>query len=420
MNNKNSQFYLTRYLQNIVDKEKLDHLKFDIDRNIYSYGEHFQTSSEKKQFSDFQNIKLLLWSINKLFNNKKINGYNNVISNSYFKLENELKLMNYDVYTPPWYFKNLLIKYKERILIHKMLQNLNTNNFLDLISQENFNLIDKIQDLLYNFYTSYNIKAVFLPNDKFFFESLSIKIMKNLNKKSFIFLHGLPGIYNSIDNLKSDYLFVWGEKIKENYVKVGVKSEKIFVVGHPNYKKLENKIQRNSLENILILGKSCFAGQHGDYETILSDRGNSILYLYSIQNVLKKLGIQKVRFRPHPSENLNWYYKFIDKSFFIPDTGNFIECLNRSTLIIGPTSTVFIEALYHGINYIVYELSNENQDVLNCNLVPPFDGSDPRLKVAKNEEELYELVKKKQLVDIDILQDYIKTPFDISIVKELI
>ena len=53
-------------------------------------------------------------------------------------------------------------------------------------------------------------------------------------------------------------------------------------------------------------------------------------------------------------------------------------------------------------------------------LVPPFDGSDKRIPIAINEEDLISILKNKEIVDNTILNDYIEPNFDISILKKII
>ena len=57
---------------------------------------------------------------------------------------------------------------------------------------------------------------------------------------------------------------------------------------------------------------------------------------------------------------------------------------------------------------------------MNDKLVPPFDGTEPRVPVAKNEEELSYLLKNKEKVNTSFISEYIKTPFDISFIKNLV
>ena len=160
-------------------------------------------------------------------------------------------------------------------------------------------------------------------------------------------------------------------------------------------------------------------GQHGN-EVILGDRGNTILYLLKIQAVLKSLGVKNVRYRLHPSENLLWYNRFLDTTFFKLDTEPLDCSLKKSSLLIGPTSTVLVESLYHGVNYMVFEPNDNNIDLFNYPLVPPFDGSDSRVPLAQSESDLKYYLKNRTEIQISFLNDYIKTPFNLDFIKELI
>lgn len=238
---------------------------------------------------------------------------------------------------------------------------------------------------------------------------------------TFNFIHGLPGIYNSIDYNRTDYLVVWGESIKNNFVKVGFDPDKIIVNGHPKYNILKlNHSLRFNLENILIITKSPNGSQFSE-SVILGDRSNLIFYLLSIKKVLEKLGVKSVRLRPHPGENIDWYYKYIDKNFFTRDYQNLGTSLKYSTLVIGGTSTTFLEALIEGINYVVYEPSFENNKLIDGFFpVAPFDGSDKKVPVAKSEDELDEILVKKKFVDVTVLGDYISNEFNTDVILKLI
>ena len=82
-------------------------------------------------------------------------------------------------------------------------------------------------------------------------------------------------------------------------------------------------------------------------------------------------------------------------------------------MIIGNTSTTFLEAIQKGVNYIVYERNNIK--LLN----PPFDGTDPRVPFASEPDKLQELIKNKKVVDNSLLDDYMQ-PFNKKLLKELV
>ena len=51
---------------------------------------------------------------------------------------------------------------------------------------------------------------------------------------------------------------------------------------------------------------------------------------------------------------------------------------------------------------------------------PPFDGSDTRVPVAHTEEELERLLREQPKTDPSILSEYVRIPFDISFMKDII
>jgi hypothetical protein len=113
--------------------------------------------------------------------------------------------------------------------------------------------------------------------------------------------------------------------------------------------------------------------------------------------------------------------KFINKEFFIPDTRPLKKTLEDSTLVIGTLSTIVVEALYYGVNYILYDpLDDNGRNVYNHVSAPPFDGTDSYLAVANSMEELADLLRNRACTDIKFFDEYIKTPFDISFMKNLV
>lgn len=426
-------FYLIDYIkENLqIDQTLLESIKYELDQHIYYYGNQFK--HPKERYEDFadkiskERIKKVLIHYMVLiscvfkhnFNN---NGNKNILSNAYFSTNEELKKLNFNVYNPPWSIgRNFEFLANREIFreVEYFKESFANKSFTDLINQEFIDDIQLFESKLEQYFIDSQIDALFVPNDMAFFESITINIFKQISRPSFIFLHGLPGRYNSVDENKTDYLIVWGDKIKEHYIRAGIDRDKIFVSGHPYYKELKCRDLMSNLDAPLIITKSMNGAQHND-KVRLTDRGNLILYLYMIQAVLRKLGIDHVRFRPHPSENSAWYLKFIDKDFFQVDRGDLSNSLKKSTIVIGPTSTVFLEAIYYGVNYVCFEPCQNDIDLINFNPVPPFDGSDERLPMAKNEEQLEKILKDKTKVDVSIFEDYIKMPFDLSFVKSMI
>ncbi|MGD1003092.1 MAG: hypothetical protein ABR884_00760 [Minisyncoccia bacterium] len=411
-----------------IDKSKLDLLKSELDRRIYFYGEHFKYPKErsgwgKSMKSRAKDLSKDIYAGFFLSKGGKKTNKKNILSNAYFSVNDELAKQNFNVLRPmhkplpgEYSIAGNLGVYKNFLKINHYIRE---SDFKYLISEEFFAQLDSFIDQLTDYYRSMNMTSLIVYNDTLFFDLINIEIFKRLKKPSFIFSHGLPGRYNIYDENKTDYLVVWGKKIKENYVHVGFDPDKILISGHPFYKELPDAKLRNNLDNILVLSKPLDVAQSKD-KVRLSDRGNSIVYLYSIEKILKSLGVRSVRLRIHPQDDINWYYKFINRDFFAIDRDPLRISLGRSTLVIGPTSTVFLEAIYYGVNYLVYEPTVAGLDLSGYSLVPPFDGSDNKVPTANDEGSLKLLLKGKALVDRTIFNDYIDTPFNIRVITDRI
>ena len=421
-------FYILDFLEKNLnlDSKKLEILKQEFDFRIYSYGNQFKYAHEnkKQKFSTviFQYLKSL-YILFKIFQSKKSdNNKKAILSSAYFNLNDELSKLGFEVYSPSWYLKknsNVLPSFSLFWSAKKILATLRRSNFQDLLNPHFIPQIDEFERNVLRALTTNNIQAVIVSNDMTFIDRILVDVCKKLKIPSFLFLHGLPNNFNLIDNNRTDYLIVWGEKLKENFIKAGFNEDKIIVSGHPYYKMKVDLPLQFSLNNILVLTKPENELQFSD-KVRLNDRSQSILYLFSIEKVLRSFGVNSVRIRIHPGENLQWYYQYINEDFFILDKLNLKKSIDDSTLLIGPTSTVFLESIYYGKNYLVYEPGVYNFDLYNHELVPPFDGSEKKVPIAKNENDLIQLIKDKTVIDSSILSDYIRTPFNLEIIKKII
>ncbi|TXF77524.1 hypothetical protein [Chryseobacterium sp.] len=405
-----------------------DLLRYIFDKKIYYYGNNFKNPEEKTitKISSFKLavkdvvIDFFIW-LNLL--RKKPSNKIKIWNSSYFNISNSINDSKFLVGRMPWNYSLKafnLYDFKLYKKVKKINNKLTYGNFNELISEEFFKEIDDLKAAIKEYVIKENIRAVFLANDIGFFEKLTIQIFKELKRPTFLFIHGLPGIYGKIDNNRTDFLVVWGEAIKQNYIHAGVTPDKILISGHPKYR-IDNKVSlKFSFENILVLPKSMNGCPSGD-EYTLRERGNCIYYMNMVQKVLQKIGVTKARFRPHPSEDRNWYLKFIDSNFFIPDTDELAVSLSKSSLVIGPTSTVFLESLISGVNYVVFEPRQENGNCLdNFPVIPPFDGKNVKVPSAQTMEELFDILNNRNLVDSSVLTDYINPNFDSNLFLEKI
>ncbi|MFH1618675.1 MAG: hypothetical protein ABIG11_02105 [bacterium] len=421
-------FYLIRWLKENsgLAPDIMDSLKFELDRRIYSYGAQFAYPYERSA------VERRLAAARSVFREAVLpfkktgaeapggSSAVRISSNAYFGFSSALAEQGFSVFNAPWAMGRGELGdaglYRRIRAVRSFLE---TADFKGLLTAEFAAEMRGLKTGLKEYYQRAGITALVVPFDQPVFERLAIKIFKELGKPSFISLHGLPGRYNNLDDNRTDYLLVWGEKIKEYYARAGIAPEKIHVTGHPSYKTLTAGAPRFSPGNVLVISKSIGGAQHSA-EEILSDRGNSVLYLYSAQRALNKIGVRKARLRLHPSESARWYRRFLDDKFFAIDKEPLPASLARSSLVIGPTSTVFLESLLAGVNYLVYEPAVNGLDTVNYPLVPPFDGTERDVPVAQTEEALQTMLNARACVDSGALAGYIKTPFDLSIVAKLV
>ncbi len=431
-----NNFSLMNFIEKeiIKDEELMDMIYFDLSKTLYNYGEYFRNPRDKRSSNNFNfSIFLKQFMIKKFLLKMKIfiNSITGkqkdkiLLSKTYFGLNNDIVKLGFNVISPIWTssgsIRNTILA---NFALLKQTENikrfLNRANFNQLISSTFLNYTKLYQHKLKNFYSKYDIRALFVPYDVPLFENLHIKIFRDLKIPSFIFLHGLPGRYNKIDDNRTDYLIVWGELIKQFYIKYGFEEKKIIVAGHPYYNNFKQKNLRFDLKNILILTKGIPGALQRGKKNYAYNKFNTLLYLYKIEKVLKDLNVKNVRFRPHPSENPRWYLKYININFFRIDNESLVDSLKNSTLVIGPSSTVLLEAVYYGVNYIVFEPSENNKNIHNEEIVPPFDGSIEGVPVAKNEEELKTILRNEEIFDISLFDKFIKPKLDISFLKDLI
>lgn len=399
-------------------------LKFELDQKYYHYGDHFKGNREAGS-SIFKKIKRKLGTIRATFyffrNNfaKKPTHDKIIVSTAYLSANKRISAKALNTTNAPWapgpespsqYSFSLFL------LCKKFEEELVSASPKELISVKFQDKILHVKKALKEFYSQKNIVGGLFPNDIGFFETISIAVLKELNKKSFIFIHGVPAYYEKGTYDSGDFLLVYGESLRTNLIKMGLDPEKVLVVGHPKIKPQSNEV-RSSLDNIVVLGSSLPGAQLKLNEVTLWDRGNIILYCHQIQKVLEGLGVKQVTFRPHPSENARWYEKHIDLDFFKLDSKISLEkVLDQSTLVIGPSSTIALEALNLGVNYIVYEPFDQksNKESSISILVPPFDGSDDRLLVAKTLAELREFIIKNRKSSSALLSDYSQAEYTLE------
>ncbi len=416
----NDNISLIKYLKSYSsNKYFIELLEYEINKRIYYYGDNFinpwksTKSFREKMWANVHNIyRLINSSYNKQRNPE-------IFSNAYFNLDSLTKEKRINIVIPFWSFRRedkYIANIKYQRLFNRLDRIISRGNVGELISSSTFALVDYFIKESKNIIRKRNFIAAFFSNDLGFFDRLFIDIFKQLDILTFIFLHGLPGRYNSIDDNRADYLTVWGNQIKQNYIDKGVKEDKIIVSGHPLYKKeISSAELRFDLKDIVVLSRSISGSPSSSNQEYIDNRGTCIIYLLIIKDCLMKFGVPNIKLRLHPSENPRWYSKHLNDSFFKIDSMSLSELLKSSSLVIGPTSTVFLEALYYGVNYIVFEPIHSKNSLVN-----PFDGSNQKIPVAKSENDLFHFLKNKIAVKRSVFSEYIRPDYNFDKILEII
>ena len=429
------------YINRLQDKSKyINQLHYELDRRIYSYGNQQRLSFEKKIWKIYAYYAFLLnlfiyIYINLTKRNNIISKSDlNIMSTAYHGFDNIFKKYNFKNISTPWVpsYKKRKLSFKNFLILSKFNIRLLTVNFNVLISDSFSKEIEIVKLILSNYLIENNINAVFLPQDVGFFEKIIIEEAKSHFIPTFIVPHGTALRYgNAINDNRTDYICVFGQKFKDCLIGSGFDNKKIIITGHPKYSftKIPNNLNFG-LKNILVLTKP-MPGQPLETQDILKgrsrdtnrlkDRGNLILYLLDIQSVLIKYGIRKVKLRVHPSESSEWYLKYIDTIFFEIDTELLYDSLNKSSLVLGPTSSMFFDAIYSGVNYLIYEpLYDDGLDILNDPIGSPFDGSDEGIPVAKDINDLCNLLSVKKSVNLSSIPKFIEPDFNLQEIVNIV
>lgn len=423
--------YLINYLkENTSDeivRKYVDFFKIELDWYIYNYGEHLS----RRYLRDYRGtlkdrVCQKLQCISTLYGKLSLKkGHKNILSSVYFSDKTLLSSLGFNAFSSIFQpvGRNQIVGDEKSIAIKNKIEcSLSKGIFTDLYNKDFFYALEELQTTILHTYQNLDLRALFLFTDQYFASKYLIDVFRQMNCPSMIFSHGLPAIYSKDVDNRSDYLMVWGEKIKENYVNAGFDSNKIKVVGNVKYKKVPiSRKLKNSLDNVLIIPCSSVLWHQHEWNTPrLVDRSMIVLYLYQVQRVLQRLGIKHARFRPHPAIDNSWVYGFLDKDFYEIDDKPFPDSIHSSSLVIGATSTTFLETLMEGVNYLLYEpIDEKGLDLQQSKKVPPFDGSIPDLCIARSENDLEYMIKEKYQTRADILEGYMQ-PLDLSVLKEII
>lgn len=296
--------------------------------------------------------------------------------------------------------------------------------FNELVSEARVQELKVIYDQLVEDFRNTDYDAVLLFSSEPFEAKVLIDVFRDLGKVSMELLHGIPGTSLLLETEIVDYFLVYGEQLKQDAISMGCDPKKLYVAGDCKYVddfQISSKLQC-SMDDVLVMTSATFKEYKREWEYdqfALNDRSLLITYLYSVENVLKQNGITHARLRPHPHVMKNWISRYVDMDFYELDYLGLEESLEKATCCIGQNSTVVIEAINHGVSYLVYEPGDGKHFITGGKLYPPFDGSNAGLKVANSEEELDTMIKERYCPSTELGKQYME-PFKPEVIREIL
>lgn len=443
MENKYILAYLKQYYQSPKMNRILDYFKVDFDYYLYGYGRQFSPYNDKesKLYCLYEDscLKRIVYKLSEAYSTtyrslivdiksavKKVIRKQPVYKATYKKvlfvepvsdsIKFQFAAKGITIVSLPDY-----IKRNKTVLVDliKWYDSLNNLSFVQRLELSRYECLDFYIKTIQKEFSDY--EGLFVGNDEYFICKLFIDAFKGINIPTFNWSHGIPCIDE--DHERADYHLVWGWGIKKYLIEAGKTEDKIIVSGNINYFDIPEHVSfKNTLDDVLVMTSVTIANiRHTwDYETFDKwDRSLLLTYIYSVEKVLKECGVKKARLRPHPINNILWLEKFIDLDFFIIDKERLDKSLEHSTLVIGPTSSCFVETMRKGVTYLVYEPGDNGRNLNGRKLEPPFDGSDGCMKVATTEDQLKEMITSGYTSNREILEKYME-PFSIDSFLHLI
>lgn len=440
--------YILKYLVESTDdawtKRYYDYLKCDLDFRFWAQGTHFTHSWDVYRAKYLASLNRPQWR--KVLGNVKRyllgcykkrnpatppelvlpkNGYN-VLSIVDVPIRSQEAIRQCGINYIPIGINHGCVEYDMPAMLAMVdfYLDLRDLTFSEIIAPEMIERMRVLYDNLQEELSRYAFDAVFVRTSELFYEKILIDIFKSLNKPSITLLHGLPGVYTKATEYRSEYLLVWSEIIRENFIAKGYDPKHVLVAGNYKYTTMPHIDDlRCSSEDVLILTTAPYEDHQHEWEYdkfCINDRSLLVGYLYNVEHVLKANGINHARLRPHPHTNKVWLQENIDMDFYTFDYEPIITSLKHATMCVGTTSTTMIEALMCGVSYLVYEPGEGDYSFSGYPLVPPFNKEYKHLKVAYNEEQLSELIQTQYKPDANrLLNDFLQ-PFNPQIIKQIL
>jgi hypothetical protein len=403
---------------------EIDLLEYEIDKRLHYYGDHFSRPFAPAHGLAARSARRILkraaaGSLDALRASRAPVGVREgapVVSNAYFSIGERLRQGGVPVVEPFWASgrsARLVLRGAVSRTGREVADLVGGGSLSRLLSVDAWALVRRFTEEL-SVFLGASARALLVCNDQAFWERCAIRACQAAGVPTAVFLHGLPARYNARDDGRADRLFVWGDRLRALYTAAGHPPERVVAVGHPQYPFDGRAAPRPmSLANPLVLTNSipgCFSSDPAD-RLFPPDREALLVFAERVKEALRACGCAGAWLRPHPSERASFYAPVLD-GFYRLDTRPLGRSLDEASIVLGSPSTVMMEALYRGLNTVVYEPSIADASSIGYRIVPPFDGSDPGFLVARTTGELSDILRSGRTSSQQILQGYLGDRFD--------
>lgn len=419
-----------------LDPDVTDNLKYAVERHLYHYGSHFRNGFEGvgRTLPVPEAVALLESAIPAilriegdagwldrvmepyrgkriLFDCSYINrGAGTADAQGVFR--NVLASSGWTLVPPPW--ADPAPRSEDWRILSSILgvfETTQTSSVQLLLNPDYQALLARVLAILRKVFAAAPIGGLLAPYAETLFERASLRMCTEMGKVSMVVLHGaLPGAATPESLGPARHIVVWGEAIRRSFVESGLDPSRVVVVGNPLVEKLPGPVARPDFHSCLVLTRAQNGAPTGD-NPIHQNRGELVQYIDEVQRVLKRMGVRSARLRPHPSESVEWYREFADPRFYTLDEDTLARSLAGCGLVIGPSSSVLVDAHMLGKPYIVYEPAEMvHAEDLGLPLIPPFDGSVPGLPFADSVEALERVLRAPFPTDTSFWGDFLTFP----------
>lgn len=239
-------------------------------------------------------------------------------------------------------------------------------------------------DIYEDFINKNKVNGALLSSDINWENRMIVRLFQKHRLRNMVLMNGWYGAKHTVENKSVNKVLCFGDSYINNYFK---DKKNVKITGSPKFDAAFAKRAlikpKYPIRKILL---STFTFSPADINCRYSD---SEKYLNDVLATIKKYGTKNnhklhIAIRPHPSDFLEFYRWYLEKSGFpgieLKPAGDFQEIVSNYDLFIASYSTTIFEAAAMEIPVMFYHPCNQV-------LYPPFDGSCSELPAAFSLED---------------------------------